>query len=244
MSWFHNNFRKVISKRTPRSILVIPDTHIPYEHRDALAFLTKVKKQYNPDLVIHIGDVADFHAMSMHDHYPDLPSPAEELRLAQEKLKDWVKLFPNLNICLGNHDELPIRRARKCGIPTEMVKDLSTILQLPKTWSFHPEYRVGEIMFVHGLSSVVGKLSKNRGLSIVQGHYHTKFYIFHWSSPDKLFFDMGTGCLIDDRKLAFLYNKRHVERPVLGCSVIINNVPKLIPMMLKRGGRWDKTQEV
>jgi predicted phosphodiesterase len=40
-------------------ILVISDLHIPYEHRDALAFLRAVKAKYKPTQVICIGDEVD-----------------------------------------------------------------------------------------------------------------------------------------------------------------------------------------
>lgn len=37
-------------------ILVIPDTHCPYMHQDALEFLKKVRDEYQPDTVVHLGD--------------------------------------------------------------------------------------------------------------------------------------------------------------------------------------------
>ena len=46
-----------------RSILVIPDTHAPYEHPDTLEFLAAVAARFRPDTVVHLGDEADKHAM-------------------------------------------------------------------------------------------------------------------------------------------------------------------------------------
>ena len=56
-----------------KSVLVISDLHIPYHHKDAFAFLKAIKKEFKPDTVINIGDLLDFHAISMHEHNPDLP---------------------------------------------------------------------------------------------------------------------------------------------------------------------------
>jgi hypothetical protein len=49
---------------------------------------------------------------------------------------------------------------------------------------------------------------------------------------------MRVGCMIDDESLAFEYNKTTLQRPVIGCGIIINGQPSLIPMVLNKKGRW------
>jgi hypothetical protein len=49
---------------------------------------------------------------------------------------------------------------------------------------------------------------------------------------------MRVGCLIDDASMAFAYNKVFKERPVIGCGIVINGFPRLIPMALDKHGRW------
>ena len=51
-----------------KRILVISDMHIPYHHKDSIKFLKEIKKEFKPDTVINIGDLLDFHAISMHSH--------------------------------------------------------------------------------------------------------------------------------------------------------------------------------
>ena len=77
-----------------KRVLIISDLHIPYHHRDAFAFLKEVKKQYKPDFVVNIGDLLDFHGMSMHDHDPDLASPGDEITIAKEYVKELEWIFP------------------------------------------------------------------------------------------------------------------------------------------------------
>ena len=36
------------------------------------------------------------------------------------------------------------------------------------------------------------------------------------------------------------YNKLQKTRPVIGTAVLINGLPKLIPMVLKNNGRWNR----
>ena len=49
---------------------------------------------------------------------------------------------------------------------------------------------------------------------------------------------MRCGCLIDDKSLAYEYNKTTLDRPIIGSSVIIDGQPKLIPMIMDKSGRW------
>ena len=41
---------------------------------------------------------------------------------------------------------------------------------------------------------------------------------------------LKVGCLINMKSLAFEYNKLQKSRPVIGTGVIIDGLPKLIPM--------------
>ncbi len=49
---------------------------------------------------------------------------------------------------------------------------------------------------------------------------------------------MTVGCLVDSHSLAMAYNKNNLKRPVIGCGVIIDSIPQLIPMVLNKAGRW------
>ena len=42
-----------LTKHTANNLLIIPDTHAPYHHIDAIAFLEAVKERYKPKQVIH-----------------------------------------------------------------------------------------------------------------------------------------------------------------------------------------------
>ena len=75
---------------THKRILVISDMHIPYHHKDSIKFLKEIKKQFKPDTVINIGDLLDFHAISMHTHDPDLFSAGHGLKEARIYVKEFV----------------------------------------------------------------------------------------------------------------------------------------------------------
>jgi hypothetical protein len=75
-------------------------------------------------------------------------------------------------------------------------------------------------------------------MSTVQGHFHEKAQINYISTPEKLMFDAHTGCLADDHSLALAYNKVNPKRVIVSILIIENGIPHLVPMVLKRGGRW------
>ena len=224
-------------------ILIISDLHEPYSHTDSFAFIEAIKKQYKPDRVVCIGDELDYHALSFHDSDPDLPSASKELELGLYKIKMIEKLFPKMDLLHSNHGSMVYRKRKHHGFPSLAVKDYADILGVDKQkWRWHDRLiikdKYGEYYFCHNMNKDPVKSSMSIGMNFVQGHYHTEFRIGYWSSPENLRFGMNVGCLIDKDSLAFAYSKVNIRRPVLGCGMIINGVPHLIPMILKRGNRW------
>ena len=227
-----------------KRILVISDMHIPYHHKDSFAFLKEIKKQYKPDFIVNIGDLLDFHAISMHSHNPDLPSAGDELRLAKEYIKELESVFPNMIEVESNHSSMVYRRALKYGMSTEFLKSYGDFLGTKK-WQWTDDLTLvmsnkQKCFFTHGRATDVLKVSQTMGMSAVQGHYHTKFLIQWWANPDNLYFAMNVGCLINQKSMAFGYAKNFKTRFIVGCGIIIDGVPRLLPMMLNARGRWTK----
>lgn len=225
------------------SILIISDQHFPYEHQDLISFLRAIKKKYNPDKVINIGDEVDYHAISFHDSDPDLLSAGDELNQAKTKLKELYKLFPTMDLVESNHGSLVYRKALANGLPKHVFKDYREILEAPKGYKWHHDLVVtdklgNDIYFCHGKSNDVLKVSQSMGMSVVQGHYHERFEIRHWSSPKGIYFGMNVGCLIDNHNPAFKYNKLNLKVPILGVGLIINGCPILVRMILDKKNRW------
>jgi hypothetical protein len=70
------------------------------------------------------------------------------------------------------------------------------------------------------------------GMNHICGHYHESFALKYWSTPRDLLWGMNGGCLIDNKSLAFAYNRVNPKRPVIGTGLIINGVPLLEAMSL------------
>lgn len=226
-----------------KRILVIPDTHYPSAHPDALPFLSALKEKYKPTRVIHLGDEIDGHAISFHETDPDLYSPGYELKAAREMLKPLYRLFPVVDVMESNHGSLVYRKGKASGLPSIVFKSYGEILDAPKGWKWHRDLTLKlpsgqHVMFFHGKGSNALNQSKLIGMSTVNGHFHTQFSINKWATHLGTNFAMVCGCLIDTKSKAFAYDSNNLLRPVLGAGLILNSQPQLVLMQRDGRGRW------
>ena len=230
-----------------KSILVFSCLHYPYEHPDAIPFLAHIKKTYKPDLVVNLGDEIDSHAMSFHQSDSDLLSAGNELKLSIKKLSNLYKLFPETKVLDSNHGSMCIRKAKHNGIPIKYLAQIGQVLEAPHTWTWHNELIVTmsnnqKVLFKHGHSKKTLRMAQESGMCFVQGHFHTLLRIEYSATPEQLIWSAQVGCLIDDKSMAFAYNKANFNRPALGCLVIQDGLPILIPMDLNKNKRWKNKQ--
>jgi hypothetical protein len=161
--------------------------------------------------------------------------------MSREYIKELESVFPDVTEVHSNHSSLVYRRALKYGMPKELIRPYGEFLGTKKwKWVDDLTLTCGQqrVFFTHGKAADVLKVSQTMGMSTVQGHYHTKFSIGYWANPDELYFGMQVGCLINQKSLAFSYAKNFSTRFILGCGVIIDGVPRLLPMVLNNKGDW------
>jgi predicted phosphodiesterase len=220
------------------NILVIGDTHIPFEHRDYLDFCKQTQKKHKCTQVVHIGDLVDNHAISFHDHDPNGRSPVDEMKLADKKLAKWFKAFPKVKLCKGNHDELAWRRAYKHALPERILRNFKDIWNLPKAWDYEYAYQINGIKFFHG-TGYSGqyahiKAAKDYRQSVVMGHLHSVAGV-EWTASDRdCIFGLATGCGVDRKTYAFKYSRDFVRKPILGCGLITDGGrdARFVPMKM------------
>ena len=228
-----------------RRIMVIGDLHAPYTHVDALPFLKHVRDTYSPDMCVQVGDETDGHAISFHDSDPNLDSAGMELEKAKVVLENLHELFPNLLVCDSNHGSLVYRRAKAHGLPVQFIKKYRDIL-FPEhgapAWSWADAWvlntPLGPVRFQHQVSGDFMLNASHERTSLVLGHEHGRFEVQYAASSTALYFGAYAGCLIDRKSLAFAYGKLHRKKPILGCMVITDGCPQLVPMLLNSDNRW------
>lgn len=231
----------------PLNALCVPDLHIPFEHPDALAFVTAVDKMWFPGqkrVVVFLGDEVDSHSISRHMPDPDGLSVRDELEAARRHLIDWYSTFPIAKVCTSNHTIRPWKKAYESGISQEFMREIGEVLKAPKHWHWADRWVLDGVVFEHGenVSGPLGALNaanQNR-MSTVIGHLHTFGGAVHSDAFDSKIWGMNTGCLIDVNAYAFKYAKNYRKKPTLGCGVIKNGNPYFVPMLLDVQNRWLK----
>lgn len=228
-------------------ILVIPDLHVPYQHKDAFDFLEKTKEILKPTLVICLGDELDWHAMSFHDSDADLFSAGHELQKSQAQISYLYELFPEMKLLTSNHGSMAYRRMKHHGMPRHLLKSYREVLQVGDGWTWHDKIILdmpngSKCMFVHSLGADILRVSQSMGMSVVCGHHHSQFEIRYWQNDTHLNFAITSGCLIDDNSYAFAYNKLQPKRPIMGVTFIDNGLPSLIPMLVDNENNWIGTR--
>lgn len=230
--------------KTYHCILHIPDQHHPYEHPDMLAFLRAVSESFPIDIVVNAGDETDYHGLSFHDSDPNLDSAGVELAKAQAKLAPFHDMLPNQLVCNSNHGSMVYRKAKHHGIPVQALRKYRDIL-FPQHgapgWSWADQWFIktplGPVMFKHASSNVTADAAHER-CNLMVGHNHSKFCIEYAASRDFLYWGATGGCLIDNESYAYAYGKGFPKKPIIGCTVILEGRPMLIPMVLNNAGRW------
>lgn len=224
-------------------VFCFTDLHAPYHHPDALSFLRAVKDTYDPDRVINLGDELDNNAISFHQSDPELFSATMELDRGRKVMQEVEKIFPHMIVIKSNHGSLVHRRVVAAGLPRGVIKSYQSICGVGDGWSWHFDYTLTlsnkqQVYFIHNRSNNVLSLSRNMGMNVVQGHHHSKSAIGYWANPNNLFWGLQLGCLFDPSSRAFAYNRLDLQRPLLTAGIILNGYPRLLPMVLKKSGRW------
>jgi hypothetical protein len=213
-------------------------------HRDALAFLAAAKDEYDLEAAVSVGDIVDNHYPSYHEIEPGTYDGETELKLARVFLQELEELYPELLITEGNHDALPLRKAKTARIPEQHIRNYNEVFGVGPGWEWHRQVLLktdaGLVLVTHTIGSNTRTNASRFSFSSVQGHHHSEYGLHYYADNANLRWSMGTGCLINIQSPAFNYGSRAVlRRPVLGIGALVEGTPRLIPMVLNARGRWN-----
>jgi len=128
----------LLSKRG--NTLVISDLHLPYQHPDAFDFLIELERHYSFSRILNVGDIFDHHRGSYHESETDAYGEEEEYYRASEDAHLLQSIFPSMRITRGNHDDIPVRKAKTVGLPVSMLHDTNKLYGLNKSWRWEDQY--------------------------------------------------------------------------------------------------------
>ena len=212
-------------------VLVIGDTHCPAMLEEYPDFLAQTYDQWQCDRVVHIGDLADFHAISFHQKQFGLESIERELDDARNQVETLTSLFPDVDYLTGNHTALPSRQAAEVGLPPSLMLSLSAILDLPKGWTVHPRHydlSIDGVIYRHGDKGRSNQINaaflnaQNEFTSLVQGHFHAQAGAVYGANQRDRYFGLQVGCGTDPRSPYMAYSNVYSKRPLLGCGIVLD----------------------
>lgn len=218
-------------------VLVIGDLHSPCERDGYLAFCKKIKNKWRCTKVVFIGDVVDWHAVSFHAKHPDSPGPKNEYLLTLTSIQKWYKAFPKAKVCIGNHDNRPVRLGADKNIPAVLMRDYAEMWQTPN-WEWADDFTIDDVYYFHGIGCggihPAYNAARQMAMSVCIGHIHSAGGISWFVNPKRRWFGMDVGSGIDDKGYSSAYGKHLKRKSVISCGVVIDGTPYHEIMQLEK----------
>lgn len=216
-------------RRTLETVLIVPDSHHPFEDKRAWALMLKVGKALKPKHVIHLGDLVDFYALSFHDKDPERALRLdEELEAGKQALRQLKALGAATNVLLGsNHHDRLIRYMRnkapelKHLLTEEKLLDLATIGF--KLTPYRSSFKLGKMRYTHdvGLAgqNAARKSMEAVGKNLIIGHVHRIEYVVGGTLEGEHRLGASVGWLGDRNAIDYMHRDKVAKDWALGFGV-------------------------
>jgi predicted phosphodiesterase len=202
-----------LGSRTIERLLLLPDTHAPYHDPCAWAVMMKLAREYRPDTVVHLGDLADCLTVSAHDKDPRRGTQFEdEAKVVRERREELEGFGAQRNvICLGNH-EYRLRRYLMQQAPALMSSvGIEAQLGLDNgRWRIVPyreHGRIGKLHLTHDANyhgaNAVRQMAVAFNASVAFGHTHRMGLSYFGDVAGKRHVSVNLGCLCKIEEATF-----------------------------------------
>ena len=124
------------------------------------------------------------------------------------------------------------------------MRGYNEVLEVGPGWKWHNELTIrlpdgNDVHFHHGKSANIMTVGQKQGTHVQS--YHTKYGISYWGNPSSLLWAMQV-MFNRQRLTGFCLRQVFKDRPII-LWIIINSQPKLLPMVLNKGGRINCVHE-
>ena len=216
-------------------VLVIGDTHCPAMHDGYIPFLRKIQRKWKTTRTIHIGDVVDHHCISFHDKHPDNQGALEEYKTATKQVNELYRNWPDMHVCIGNHDARVRRLNSKVGIPALYLKEFNDLYGT-SGWKWCEAVTLDGVYYYHGEGAggqhPAFSACRMRMQPTVMGHYHSCCGVWYQAGPTQKTWGMNVGCGVDREHWSMHYGAAFLKKPIVACGVVIDGTPFVETMEL------------
>lgn len=211
-------------------VLIIPDTHSPYEDKRAWKLMIKAAEFLKPTIILILGDFADCFCISDHDKDPNRMNKLDwEMGEAHKLLKQLTTLGAKRIIyCSGNHEYRLIRYLRnKCPELYNLISipQLLKLKELGIEWVEYKDFiQVGKLFATHDCGTA-GKLAHYSALDIFQrnvvtGHTHRIGYATQGTADGKSHVTAMFGWLgSKEASKDYMYRIKYMKDWALGFGI-------------------------
>jgi predicted phosphodiesterase len=174
-------------------ILIVPDTHVPYEDRRAVRLVLDVAKDFQPHHLIFLGDFWDFYSVSSHSKDPGRANDLEQEIEYGRKLVATIKGVagnPKTTFIAGNHEDRLTRYLMDKAPALYNINSLPKVLGLKELGvdfvPYKEAFQLGKILYTHD-AGYAGANAHRQSFSafqhsVVIGHTHRLAYEIHGSA--------------------------------------------------------------
>lgn len=224
------------SKRSPvrssktdklERVLILPDTHVPYEDKRAWALLLQVIKAVQFQKIIILGDFWDCYSVSAHAKDPNrihlieqeleqVNGRLDELDASGAKEKFYIE---------GNHEfRLPRQLQDKLPQLYNIVRVEKLLKLKERGWQYIPymdDMKAGLVYATHcvGSSSSAQKAFLDYQDNVLTGHNHAMDYIVRGNAKGIAHVSATFGWLGDVRAVDYMHKVKARKNWVLGFGV-------------------------
>lgn len=210
-------------------VLIVPDTHAPYHDKRAWKLVLNAARGFKPHTLLHLGDLADFYAVSSHSKDPSRTlSLKDEIEVVRELRSDLDSLGAKRKVFIeGNHEDRLKRYLQDKAPELFGLVSSDELLELSKNgWEFYPyrEYaKVGKVYFTHDTGQG-GKYSTARALETFQhsvgvAHHHAMQYFVAGDATGKYQVGAQFGWLGDLSKVDYMHRVKVCRSWALGFGI-------------------------
>jgi predicted phosphodiesterase len=165
-----------------KRILFVPDCHRPYHDEKVFQLMLRAGAVLKPDLIVVLGDFADFYAVSSHDKNPERAADLKyEVDIVKEGLRQLESLGASHHIYVaGNHEDRLERYLMQRAPALFGTVRIPEVLGLHEAgWEYVPykgHKKVGKIHVTHdigtaGINAHKQAMAAYQG-SVIIGHTH------------------------------------------------------------------------
>lgn len=205
-----------------RKIIVVPDTHCPYQSESAVEVALKITYWYKPDRIIFLGDFLDYFSLSRFAEESVAARAAasmkDEFAEGNRVMDKFTKHCKDIVYLEGNHesrykDYLDKHPEVKGLVEPEVglnFRDRRKAGYKIKHYTYNECHKEGNLYFTHGLYTTQNHAAKHVqsfGRNLVYGHIHDVQMATHVSPIDisRKHMALCLGCLCD-RNPTYLRN--------------------------------------